>query len=418
MCLRSLSLNKKKIINDPVYGFITIPSELVFDLIQHPYVQRLRYIKQLGMTHLVYPGALHTRFHHAIGAMHLMGLAVETIRSKGNVITEKEEEAVIIAILLHDIGHGPFSHALEHTIVNGVPHEHISRLLMDNLNTRFNGKLELSLQIFNNRYHKSFLHQLVSGQLDIDRMDYLNRDSFFTGVSEGVIGFDRIIKMLNVVDDQLVIEEKGIYSVEKFLIARRLMYWQVYLHKTVVAAEQMLVKILERAKKLSGEGRRLFASPCFSYFLNHNIDLADFENKPETLSWFTKLDDNDIFTSIKVWADDSDLILSTLCRHLIERKLYQVEITNEAPSKDRINELSARIVGEYGVSEQDSAYFVFTDTIRNNAYSVTDGSVQILMKDGSIQDITTASDNSNLEALALTVQKNILCYLKEMRFVK
>lgn len=411
-------MNKKKIINDPVYGFITIPSELVFDLIQHPYVQRLRYIKQLGMTHLVYPGALHTRFHHAIGAMHLMGLAVETIRSKGHSITGEEEEAVIIAILLHDIGHGPFSHALEHTIVDGIPHEHISRLLMDKLNVEFEGRLGLALEIFNDRYHKCFLHQLVSGQLDIDRMDYLNRDSFFTGVSEGVIGFDRIIKMLNVADDQLVIEEKGIYSVEKFLIARRLMYWQVYLHKTVIAAEQMLVKILERAKELSGEGRSLFASPCFAYFLNHSITLEDFRNKPETLDWFTRLDDNDIFTSIKVWAEDEDLILSALCRHLIERKLYQVEITNTPPAMDRINELSEIVTEEYGLSEDDSSYFVFTDTIKNNAYSVGDGSIRILMKDGSTQDITTASDNSNLEALALTVQKYILCYLKEMKLFK
>ncbi|MFA6946228.1 MAG: HD domain-containing protein [Pedobacter sp.] len=410
-------MNKKKIINDPVYGFITIPSELVYDLIQHPYVQRLRYIKQLGMTHLVYPGALHTRFHHALGAMHLMSLAVETIKSKGQAISYEEEEAVMIAILLHDIGHGPFSHALEHTIVDGISHEHISTLLMDNLNREFDGKLTLALDIFNKRYPKKFLHQLVSGQLDIDRLDYLNRDSFFTGVSEGVISFDRIIKMLDVVDDQLVVEEKGIYSIEKFLIARRLMYWQVYLHKTVIAAEQMLVKILERAKELSGEGRNLFASPCFSYFLKNSVSREEFRNDPRNLDKFSKLDDNDIFTSIKVWADDDDLILSTLCKHLISRNLYQVEITNEPPNLEKINELADRVTNEYEISDDDTSYFVFTDTIKNNAYSVGDGSIKILMKDRSIQDITKASDNSNLEALAKTVQKYILCYIKEVKDV-
>ena len=410
-------MNKKKIINDPVYGFITIPSDLVYDLIQHPYVQRLRYIKQLGMTHLVYPGALHTRFHHALGAMHLMGLALETIKSKGQAISYQEEEAVIVAILLHDIGHGPFSHALEHTIVDGVSHEHISTLLMDNLNREFDGKLGLALEIFNNRYHKKFLYQLVSGQLDLDRMDYLNRDSFFTGVSEGVISFDRIIKMLDVVDDQLVVEEKGIYSIEKFLIARRLMYWQVYLHKTVIAAEQMLVKILERAKELTGEGRNLFASPCFSYFLKNSINREEFKNDPRNIERFTKLDDNDIFTSIKVWVNDEDLILSTLCSHLISRNLYQVEITNEPPPIEIINDLADKVTDEYEISDDDTSYFVFTDTIKNKAYSVGDGSIKIVMKDGSIQDIAKASDNSNLESLARTVQKYILCYLKELKNV-
>ncbi len=410
-------LNKKKIINDPVYGFISIPSELVFDLIQHPYVQRLRYIKQLGMTHLVYPGALHTRFHHAIGAMHLMGMAVETLRSKGHSISKEEEEAVSIAILLHDIGHGPFSHALEHTIVDGISHEQISQLLMDNLNRQFDGKLEMALAVFNKKYPKKFLHQLVSGQLDIDRMDYLNRDSFFTGVSEGVISFDRIIKMIDVKNDQLVVEEKGIYSIENFLIARRLMYWQVYLHKTVIAAEQMLVKILERAKELSSAGKNLFATPCFAHFLNNSISCQDFRQNPEHLEKFSKLDDNDIFTSIKVWANDDDLILSTLCRHLISRNLYQVEITNDPPSLSKINDLADKASDEFEIEEDDTSYFVFTDTIKNNAYHIGDGSIQILMKDGTIQDITMASDNSNLEALAQTVKKYILCYLKELNTI-
>lgn len=398
-----------------MYGFITIPSDLVFDLIQHPYVQRLRHIKQLGMTHLVYPGALHTRFHHAIGAMHLMGLAVETIRSKGHEITPEEEEAVTIAILLHDIGHGPFSHALEHTIVEGISHEHISTLLINNLNSEFGGRLDKALEIFNKRYPKRFLSQLVSGQLDIDRLDYLNRDSFFTGVSEGVISFDRIIKMLDVAGGELVVEEKGIYSIEKFLIARRLMYWQVYLHKTVIAAEQMLVKILERAKELASNGKILFATPTLAHFLNNSITAQDFKNDPVHLETFSRLDDHDIFTSIKVWAGDDDIILGTLCRHLITRNLYQVEISNDSPEASRVDALVENSLLAFDIEDDEASYFVFTDTIKNNAYSVGDGNINLLMKDGSILDITLASDNSNLEALAKTVKKYILCYLKELR---
>ncbi|MEY3678270.1 MAG: hypothetical protein RI924_411 [Bacteroidota bacterium] len=407
-------MNKKKIINDPVYGFITIPSELIFDLVQHPYVQRLRYIKQLGMTHLVYPGALHTRFHHALGAMHLMGLAVETLRSKGHPISTEEEEAVQIAILLHDIGHGPFSHALEHILVEGVSHEYISILIMDSLNREFNGRLNMALDIFNRRYPKQFLSQLVSGQLDIDRMDYLNRDSFFTGVSEGVISSDRIIKMLNVHQGQLVVDEKGIYSIEKFLIARRLMYWQVYLHKTVIAGEQMLIKILERAKELALTGRVLFATPNFGHFLNNIIKKEDFVEDPIHLERFSQLDDHDIFTSIKVWANDEDLILATLCKNMIERNLYQVEISNQAPELFVIDKKVHRAMERFEMQEDDASYFVFTDTIKNNAYKPGEGSIQILMKDGNVLDITQASDNSNLEALAKTVKKYIFCYLKEL----
>lgn len=405
-------MNKKKIINDPVYGFITIPTDLIFDLIEHPYFQRLRYIKQLGMTHLVYPGALHTRFHHALGAMHLMKLAIETLRSKGHEITAEEEEAVSIAILLHDIGHGPFSHALEHTIVTGISHEHISTLLMDKLNQQFDGRLELALEIFNKRYYKSFLHQLVSGQLDLDRMDYLNRDSFFTGVSEGVISSDRIIKMLDVADGQLVIEEKGIYSIEKFLIARRLMYWQVYLHKTVIAAEQMLVKILERAKELAGAGKKLFATPCFAHFLNNSVTKDEFMSDPVHLMHFSALDDHDIFTSIKVWAQDDDLILSTLCQKLIGRDLYKVEISNEAPTLDRIDSLVQKVIEKYNLDEDDASYFIFTDSIKNNAYRLGDGNINILKKDKTVEDITLAADSSNIEALSKTVKKYILCYIK------
>jgi HD superfamily phosphohydrolase len=407
-------LNKRKIINDPVYGFITIRTELIFDLVQHPYVQRLRYIKQLGMTHLVYPGALHTRFHHALGAMHLMGLAVETLRSKGVAITNEEEEAVQIAILLHDIGHGPFSHALEHTLVDGVSHEDISTLLMDSLNRQFHGRLDMALDIFNRRYPKAFLSQLVSSQLDIDRMDYLNRDSFFTGVSEGIISSDRIIKMLNVWNGQLVADEKGIYSVEKFLIARRLMYWQVYLHKTVIAGEQMLIKILERARELALDGKNLFATPAFGHFLNNIIKKEDFMENPIHLEKFSQLDDHDVFTSVKVWAEDEDLILSTLCKDLIKRELYQVEISNQAPELFVIDKMVEKAKEKFGVDEDDASYFVFTDTIKNNAYRTGDGSILVLMKDGSVVDIAQASDNSNLEALAKTVKKYIFCYLKEI----
>ncbi|MEO6520154.1 MAG: HD domain-containing protein [Mucilaginibacter sp.] len=405
-------MNKKKIINDPVYGFITIPSELIFDLIEHPYFQRLRYIKQLGMTHLVYPGALHTRFHHALGAMHLMSLTIETLCNKGHDITPEEEEAVTIAILLHDIGHGPFSHALEQTIVEGISHEDISSVLMDRLNEQFDGRLIMAIDVFNGTYHKKFLHQLVSSQLDMDRMDYLTRDSFFTGVSEGVISFDRIIKMLNVKDDHVVVEEKGIYSIEKFLVARRLMYWQVYLHKTVIAGELMLGKILERSRELALEGEDLFATPALKYFLTNSITINAFVNSNNDLDTFASLDDTDIMSAIKVWATHDDFILSSLCKNLITRNLYHVEISNVAPTADVINTLVERAIEQYGITEDEASYFVFTDSITNKAYKVGDGNIRILMKDGSVQDITTASDNSNLEALAKTVKKYVLCCIK------
>ncbi|TDG37489.1 HD domain-containing protein [Pedobacter changchengzhani] len=403
-------MNKKKIINDPVYGFISIPSELVYDVISHPYFQRLRYIKQLGMTHLVYPGALHTRFHHALGAMHLMSLAIALLKSKGNIITEEEEVAAILAILLHDIGHGPFSHALEHSLVTGIRHEDISAKLMHELNVHFNGRLTLAIEVFNGTYPKKFLHQLISGQLDLDRMDYLNRDSFFTGVSEGVISFDRIIKMFNVFDDDLVIEEKGIYSVEKFLIARRLMYWQVYLHKTVVSAEMLLVRILERAKELSINGTDLFAPPSLNYFLKNNITGAEFFNSHLNLQHFTNLDDQDIYAALKVWVTNDDKILSTLCKMLTSRNLYKVEMTNEMASEDRIMFLRSAAIDLLKVSPEESRYFVFTDTLRNRAYDAGTGNIKILMKNNDIVDIAKASDLSNLESLQKTVQKYILCY--------
>jgi uncharacterized protein len=407
-------LNKKKIINDPVYGFISIPSELVFDLIEHPYFQRLRYIKQLGMTHLVYPGALHTRFHHALGAMYLMGMAIETLRNKGHVISSEEEEAVIIAILLHDIGHGPFSHALEESIVENISHEDISAMLMNKLNSQFNGRLTLAIEIFKGSYPREFLHQLVSSQLDMDRMDYLNRDSFFTGVSEGVISSDRIIKMLNVKDDQIAVEEKGIYSVEKFLIARRLMYWQVYLHKTVIAAEQLLAKILKRSRELALKSEPVFTTPALSHFLKSPISRDAFMNEDHHLENFASLDDTDIMAAVKVWAAHDDFVLAKLCRDMVHRNLYKVDITNEAPDKQFIAELTARAIKKYDISEYEASYFVFEDTIRNNAYKPGDGNIRILMKNGIIKDITAASDNSNLEALAKTVKKYILCYKKDL----
>jgi HD superfamily phosphohydrolase len=407
-------LNKKKIINDPVYGFITIPSALIYDLISHPYFQRLRYIKQLGMTHLVYPGALHTRFHHALGAMHLMSLALEVLRSKGHEISLEEEEAATIAILLHDIGHGPFSHALEHTLANGIKHEDISMLMMDKLNEEFNGKLNFAIEIFNGRYYRNFFCQLISGQLDLDRMDYLNRDSFFTGVSEGVISFDRIIKMMNVVDDQLVIEEKGIYSVEKFLIARRLMYWQVYLHKTVIAGEQLLVKILERAKELASNGINLFATPALQHFLQQDVTAFNFFNDENHLLQFSKLDDQDIYAAVKVWVNHEDLILSKLCQMLNSRNLYKVEISNHAPSLERVDLLGANTAIALNLEEDDIAYFVFTDTIRNRAYNAGNSNINILMKNNDLIDITKASDLSNLASLDQTVRKYILCYTRDI----
>mgnify|MGYP003577052900 CR=1 FL=1 len=403
-------MNKKKIINDPVYGFISIPSALVYDVISHPYFQRLRYIKQLGMTHLVYPGALHTRFHHALGAMHLMGLAVEILRSKGQHITEGEEEAAILAILLHDIGHGPFSHALEHSLVTGIRHEDISMKLMQELNEHFEGKLTHAIEIFNGTYPKKFLHQLISGQLDLDRMDYLNRDSFFTGVSEGVISFDRIIKMFNVFDDDLVIEEKGIYSIEKFLIARRLMYWQVYLHKTVIAGEMILVKLLERAKDLSARGEDLFAAPSLNYFLKHNINEKNFFSQQENLTHFTNLDDQDIYAAVKVWVQHPDKILSTLCKMLTSRNLYKVEMSNQRTDEDRIAFLKAAVVDLLDITAEEAKYFVFADSIQNRAYNAGVGNIKILMKNNDIVDIAKASDLSNLESLQKTVEKYILCY--------
>ena len=402
--------NKKKIINDPVYGFITIPDEIIFDILEHPHMQRLRRIMQLGLSHLVYPGANHTRFHHVLGAMHLMSEAVATIRRKGHEITVEEERAVCLAILLHDIGHGPFSHALEYDIVCGVSHEEISSFFIEELSKEFDGQLDMALLIFQNKYHKPFLHQLVSSQLDMDRLDYLNRDSFYSGVSEGIIGSDRLIEMLNVREGQLVLEEKGIYSIEKFIVARRLMYWQVYLHKTVVAAEFMLIHALRRAKFLAKRGEEVFASPALSFFMKQDITEVDFQQRKEVLENFAQLDDYDIWSAIKVWQSHSDLILSQLSKCLVNRKLFKIVISKEPFSEERIATERQRIQDAYQLTKEEVDYFVYSDILTNKAYNQDKQNIHLLMKDGSIVDLTAASDNLNISALAQPVEKYFLCF--------
>ena len=406
-------LNKQKIINDPIYGFITIPSELVFDIIEHPYFQRLRRIKQLGLTAYVYPGALHTRFHHALGAMHLMITCIDTLRSKGTEITNEEAEGAIIAILLHDIGHGPFSHALESVIVKDVHHEEISLLFMSKLNDEFDGKLSLAIQIFQNKYHKNFLHQLVSSQLDMDRLDYLKRDSFFTGVSEGIINSDRIISMLRVSDDTLAVEAKGIYSIEKFIIARRLMYWQVYLHKTVLCAEHMLVKILKRAKFLLKNGIDLPATPPFAFFLKNEISSQLFFENPKISEVFSRLDDYDIFTSIKMWQWNDDKVLNLLCNQLIDRKLLHIEISNKPFEAEKKLTISQNVQTILNLNADEASYFVISDSVTNNAYKPGDDKINLLYRDGSMIDIADAADQLNISVLSNTVEKFFMCYPKE-----
>lgn len=401
-----------KIVNDPIYGFVKFPYQSVFELIEHPYFQRLRRIRQLGMTHLVYPGAHHTRFHHALGAMYLMTEAIEVLRSKGHDISEAEAEAVTIAILLHDIGHGPFSHALEDSIVRSVHHEEISALLMDALNKDMKGRLDLAIKIFRNQYSKKFLHQLVSSQLDMDRLDYLNRDSFFTGVSEGVISSERIIKMLEIHDDQLAIEAKGIYSIEKFIVARRLMYWQVYLHKTVVSAEVLLINILKRAKELSRSGKKLFATPAFSYFLNNEVTRADFEKDRSILELFTQLDDSDIGTSIKVWSKSEDKILSDLCSRMINRKLFKIILQKEPFDPEKVQQTKAKIQEKYNLSESEIGYYFLEGKLVNNAYQSEVDKINILYKDGTVCDIVDAADTLNIKFLSEPVQKYYLCFPK------
>jgi uncharacterized protein len=403
---------KRKIVNDPVYGFITIDHPLIFALISHPYYQRLRRIHQMALAHLVYPGAMHTRFHHSIGAFHLMSCALAELKAKGVHITEEEEVAAKMAILLHDIGHGPYSHALENGIIEGVYHEKISQWLMEALNKEMNGALTLTIEIFNGRYHKTFLHQLVSSQLDVDRMDYLNRDSFYTGVSEGVIGYDRIIKMLTVHRNELMVEEKGIYSIEKFIVARRLMYWQVYLHKTVLSAENLLVKILRRAKELALQGVSLYASPTLQYFLYHTITAANFEQEPACLQQFCLLDDYDIMGAIKVWTQHPDKVLSLLCKWLIDRNLFKCILTSEAFDMESIQLLKQKVQLEYGISGTDLDYFVFTGTACLSAYNINNEKINILFKNGTVKDISSIDNALISHTLAIPVKKFYICHPK------
>ncbi|MFC4721930.1 HD domain-containing protein [Geojedonia litorea] len=403
--------NKLKIFNDPIYGFITIPNTLIFDLIEHKYFQRLRRITQMGMSYLVYPGAHHTRFHHAIGCMHLMQKAVNVLRFKGVTISEAEESALFATILLHDIGHGPFSHAMEHSIVNGVSHEAISLLLMEELNKEFNGSLTLAIEIFKGNYHRNFLCQLISGQLDMDRADYLKRDSFYTGVAEGNVNSERLITMLNVVNDNLVIEEKGIYSVEKFLVARRFMYWQVYLHKTGLVAEQLLIRVLQRAKELINNGLQLNASEPLLYFLNNEITLNDFDK--HTLDTFTKLDDYDVISAMKIWQFHNDFVLSNLCDMIINRDLLKIKIKSKAIKPELLEVQISKLMDRYCITNEEAQYFVFTGEIANQAYQQNAQKISVLYKSGKVGDIVKASDQLNLKALSKSVTKYYICYPKD-----
>lgn len=403
-------VNKLKIFNDPIYGFITIPNSLIFDLIAHKYFQRLRRISQMGMSYLVYPGAHHTRFHHAMGSMHLMQKAVNVLRFKGVEISNDEENGLLIAILLHDIGHGPFSHAMEHSIVTGISHEAISLLFMQRLNAEFNGSLTLAISIFKGEYHRNFMCQLISGQLDMDRADYLKRDSFYTGVAEGNINAERLITMLNVVDDELVVEEKGIYSVEKFLVARRLMYWQVYLHKTSVVAEQLLMRVLKRAKELTNKGVELRASRALSYFLKNDINTTNFND--ETLEVFAHLDDYDIVSAMKEWQYHEDFVLKNLCDMIINRDLLKVKLKDKKRKIEKVKEHKDMLMKRYNISPEEADYFVFTGQISNQAYQLKSQNINILHKSGKIQDIVKASDQLNLKALSKPVTKYYICYPK------
>lgn len=403
---------KRKIINDPVFGFINIPDGLLYEIIQHPYFQRLHRIKQLGLSSYVYPGAQHTRLQHSLGAMHLMGEAVAQLRLAGHEITQEEEIAVRACILLHDIGHGPFSHALEHTLVPEVGHEEISLMMMEKINREFGGRLNLAISIFKNEYHKKFLHQMVSGQLDMDRLDYLSRDSFFCGVSEGIIGASRIIKMLNLHDGHLVVEAKGIYSIEKFLVARRLMYWQVYLHKTSVAAEKMLVNILKRARELASRGEDLFATPSLKYFLYRERKAVKFQEDEGAFNHYVMLDDSDFFSAIKVWESHPDFVLSLLCRSFINRRLFKVAVRTEPATAEERHEFLGKYMQVFNVSPKEAAYFMGDEVVSTDTYAPADDNINILMKDGTIRDIADASDMLNIQVLTKKVKKYYFCYYK------
>lgn len=405
-------MTERKIINDPVFGFIHIPKGLLYDIVRHPIFQRLTRIKQLGLSSVVYPGAQHTRFQHSLGAFHLMSEAITSLTAKGNFIFDSEAEAVQAAILLHDVGHGPFSHVLENTIVNGISHEEISLMLMERINKDLKGQLNLAIQIFKDEYPKKFLHQLVSGQLDMDRLDYLRRDSFYTGVTEGNIGSARIIKMLNVKDDHLVVESKGIYSIENFLTSRRLMYWQVYLHKTSVACEKMLVSTLLRAKELALKGVELFASPSLRFFLYNNVDKEEFYNNPECIEHFIQLDDNDIWTTLKAWSYHQDIVLSTLSQGIINRRLFKIEVSPVPFSKSRKEEILDKISAQLQISPKEARYFLLTSTIENNMYKKEDDSIEIMFNDGETKNIAEASDMLNISLLSRKVKKYYICHLR------
>lgn len=412
--------NKRKIINDPVYGFISIPGDLIYDIVGHPWFQRLRNIKQLGLTSFVYPGANHSRFQHCLGALYLMETAIATLKSKNVEISGKEEEAALVAILLHDIGHGPFSHALETSLINGIDHEALSLLLMERMNEEFGGRLDLAIEIFKGTYSRKFLHELIAGQLDMDRLDYLKRDSFFTGVIEGSVGSDRIIRMLNVVDGRLVIDEKGIYSVEKFLIARRLMYWQVYMHKTVLSSESLLVNVLARAKELAMQGIDLYATPALRFFLYNNIGPEELENKgvfsPGLIAAnFTRLDDSDVLSSAKYWADHDDPVLANLAGRLISRNLLAVELQNRPFPEERITGLREKARVMMKIDQQTSKYYIFTDSISNLTYAPDAPEVRILLKNGKTAGIREVSDMFDHDLLSEKVTKYFLCYPKELR---
>lgn len=403
-------MTDSKTIIDPVFGFINIPRGLLLDIVRHPLLQRLTRIKQLGMASVVYPGAQHTRFQHSLGAFHLTSEAIRTLTQKGIFIFDSEAEAVMAAILLHDVGHGPFSHVLEHTLIHGISHEDISLMMMGSINKEMQGRLTLAIKIFKDEYPKRFLHQLISSQLDMDRLDYLRRDSFYTGVHEGNIGSARIIKMLNVANDRLVIDHKGIYSIENYLTSRRLMYWQVYLHKTTVACEKILVNALLRAKHLANEGRKLFASPALHYFLYNDVDADLFLSHPEALYYYEQLDDNDIWSAMKVWADNDDKILSLLAKDLIERRLFKVEIFEESVETSHIREIQQQLTARYGISIEDTRYLMSLDTMQKDMYDIHDDHIDILYNDGTMKDIAEASEILNVSLLSKKIRKYYLCY--------
>ena len=406
---------KNKIINDPIYGFITVKDPLIYELIDHPYFQRLRRISQLGLTYLVYPGAYHTRFHHAIGAMHLMGRAIYTLRQKGHEITPEEERGVLIAILLHDVGHGPFSHALEHTLIPGVSHEALSLKIMEELNQEFDDALTLAIDIFTNNHPKAFLHQLISSQLDMDRLDYLRRDSFYSGVTEGSVNSERLLTMLNVKDDQLVVDSKGIYSVEKFLVARRLMYWQVYMHKTVLSAEFMLVNILKRAKYLANQGVELTGTQALKHFLHADYTWNDFEENPAILKKFLELDDFDVMSGIKDWANHNDLILSDLSSRIINRNLLKIRLQETPFEEEMAEKMAEGIRNQYGFTHGEERYMLIVDKVKNHAYNNKKGHINLLYKDGHTSDISTAADQMTINALSEPVERHFICFPRELR---